>query len=98
MTGRLSGVVAHDGPTKSCVSAAVLATVRSDQFAEWLTDWFNRACFRWHRSGYRVGLFDVIRDRPLSTAAEIAGCMNATFGSRVARSYGFGRPRQRSES
>jgi hypothetical protein len=50
MTGRLSGVVAHDGPTKSCVSAAVLATVRSDQFAEWLTDWFKRACFRWHRS------------------------------------------------
>jgi hypothetical protein len=51
--------------------------------------------------GHRVGLFDVLRDRPLSRrrkSPRVPGGMNATFGSRVARSYGFGRPRQRSES
>jgi SAM-dependent methyltransferase len=45
----------------------------SDRFAEWVADSFNRAGFCLLASiGHRVGLFDVMRELPPSTAAEIA--------------------------
>jgi 2-polyprenyl-3-methyl-5-hydroxy-6-metoxy-1,4-benzoquinol methylase len=55
-------------------STAVPSTMSADRFAEWLTESFNRACFCLLASiGHRVGLFDVMRDRPPSTSSEIAG-------------------------
>jgi hypothetical protein len=54
-------------------AAALPTSSSSDQFAEWLTESLNRAGFCLLASiGHRVGLFDVMRDLPPSTAAEIA--------------------------
>jgi hypothetical protein len=58
-------------PTKDASDSSIASS--TDGFAKWMLDAFNRAGFCLMASiGHRAGLFDVMRDMPPATSAEIA--------------------------